>query len=175
MMLVVAVACPDASAAAGTDAPPVASAEAAVDDVPETVPTAPVIIDGVVLFNVRGIATRSAATRADNIASRIVAMARDERIAADAIKLDELPIGSRIMAGNQALMTVLDADARVDGIERAVLAQAYLQQIARAVARYRSDREPTALARGVGYAGVAVVLLVLCALRAASACGAVSK
>ncbi len=161
LMLVVALACPGVSAAAGADVPPAAPAEPAVDDVPDTVPTAPVVIDGVVLFNVRGIATRSAATRADNIANRIVAMARDDRIAADAIKLDELPFGSRIMAGNQALMTVLDADARVEGIERAVLAQDYLQQIARAVSRYRSDREPMALARGAGYASVAVALLIL--------------
>jgi small-conductance mechanosensitive channel len=132
---------------------------AAADDLPEAVTVAPVRVDGQVLFRVRGSGSFPAEVRAEAIAGRILETARDARIAADTLKVEERPLGSTILAGNQALMTVLEVDARVEGIERPVLAQLHLEQVKRAIVRYRSDREQTALMRGAGYAAAAMVLL----------------
>jgi len=132
---------------------------AAAEEMPEAVALAPVRVDGQVLFRVRGSGSFPAEARAEAIAGRIIEVARDARIAVDHFKVEERLLGSTILAGNQALMTVLEVDARVEGIERPVLAQLHLEQVKRAVVRYRSDREQTALLRGAGYAAAAVVLL----------------
>jgi small-conductance mechanosensitive channel len=93
------------------------------------------------------------------VAERIVAIARDKSIAADAVGLQDRPVGTTIVAGDRPVMTMLDADARVEGIELPVLAQVYLRQVSLAVAAYRADREPRALARGAAYAGTALAVL----------------
>ena len=131
------------------------------DDVPEAVALAPVVIDGQTLFRVRGSEAIPAAERAKGIVSRIVAVARDARIAADTLTVEERPLGSTIVAGGQVMMTVLEADARVEGIERPVLAQINLQQITQAIARYRADRDPQVLVRSAGTATAAVAALAL--------------
>jgi small-conductance mechanosensitive channel len=160
LVLLVALAGPTWGAAASAGEPTRAlSTEGAGDEAPEAIALAPLAIDGVLLFKVRGVVAYSAKRRAEEIVARIEAIARDERIAADAIQVEERPLGSAIVAGKQVVMTVLDADARVEGIERPVLAQVYLQQITQSIARYRSDREPRALARSAAYAAAALVAL----------------
>ena len=134
---------------------------AAGDDVPEAVALAPVVIDGQTLFRVRGSDAVPAAVRAEAIVGRIVAIARDARNAAETFRVEERLLGSTIVAGSQVVMTVMDADARVEGIERPVLAQILLQQITQAIVRYRADRDPQVLARSAGYAAAAVVALAI--------------
>jgi small-conductance mechanosensitive channel len=131
----------------------------AADDVPEAVVLAPVVVDGRTLFKVRGSEAFPAAARAEAIAARLVAIARDPGIAADTLALEERPLGSTIVDGGRVVMTVLEADARVEGIERAVLAQIQLQQLKQALVRYRADREPGVLMRGAGYAAAALAAL----------------
>ena len=154
-----------ASAAWGADnaGPHTLRSAAAVADVgeeaPEGISMAPISIDGQVLFKVRGSGSFPAETRAEAIAGRIVEVARDPTIAPESLKVEERPLGSTIVAGRLALMTVLDSDARLDGNERPVLAQFNLWQIQQAITRYRSGREQSALLRGAAYAAGAVVLL----------------
>ncbi|MDZ7589344.1 MAG: mechanosensitive ion channel family protein [Rubrivivax sp.] len=138
-----------------------AAAAAADMDIPEGITLAPVSIDGQVLFQVRGSESFPAAARADAIAARIVAVARDRAVSPAAVKLEERPLGTAIVAGSQTLVTVLELDARVEGIDRPLLAQVQLEQITQAVVRYRSDREPRALLRGAGVAAAASVVLAL--------------
>lgn len=121
----------------------------------------PVIVDGVTLFRVRGSLSFPAAARAAAIVGKIEQVARDSRIAANSIRVEERPLGHAVAAGNQVLMIVVDADARLEGIERNVLASFYADRIARAISRYRSDREPRALAVNAAYATAALGLLAL--------------
>jgi small-conductance mechanosensitive channel len=123
--------------------------------------TEPVIVDGITLFSVRGIASFPATERAAAISSRIEEVARDRRIGAGAIKIEERPLGSAIVAAGKVLVIVGEADARVEGIERAVLASLYADSISSAIARYRSEREPHALATGAAYSAAAVALLAI--------------
>jgi hypothetical protein len=64
------------------------------DDVPEAAALAPVVVDGRTLFRVRGSEAVPASARAEAIAVRIVAIARDPSIAADTIAVEERPLGS---------------------------------------------------------------------------------
>jgi small-conductance mechanosensitive channel len=153
-------ACPAWGASAGAVGSSTAhSAGGAVDDVPEAIAMAPLVIDGETLFKVRGAQAYLPQARADDIVARIVAIARNKNMAADAFRVEERPLGSTILAGNVLVMTVMEADARIEGIERAVLAQIYLQKITRAIERYRSDREPKAMVRAAGYAAAALAAL----------------
>jgi small-conductance mechanosensitive channel len=129
---------------------------------------APVVVDGVVLFQVRGTAGYPAEKRAGEIADRIVATARDERIPVDAIKVREHALGSEIVAGDERILVVLDEDARLESIgDRRVVADVYRQLIARAITNYRSDREPRArlVAAAYGLGAFAVLAAVLYGLR----------
>jgi len=153
LLLFAALAFSAAAADGGTEAGGRAGApETTEAEATEAQHVAPVVVDGVTLFRVRGISAYPAERRAGDIAARIVAAARDERIAADAIKVEERTLGSAIVAGPQVLVTVLDADARLESIRRDVLAAAYAQRIAQAVVSYRSDREPRVLATGAAWA-----------------------
>jgi small-conductance mechanosensitive channel len=113
---------------------------------------APVIVDGVTLFSVRGVSAYPAERRAEEIGNRIVAVAANRAIPTSVLKLSELPNGTVIQAGNQAIMTVLDADAQTEGVDRHVQAQVHLSRIAEAINAYRADREPWLLARRAFYA-----------------------
>ena len=126
--------------------------ETAVGEAADSYRLAPVVIDDVTLFRVRGVSARPAQVRADDIAAKIVEIARDARIAADTLKVEERPFVSAILAGEQVLMVVTDADARLEGLERQPLAAVYTKSIEHAIIRYRSDREPGALALGAVYA-----------------------
>jgi len=55
------------------------------------------------------------------------------------------------MAGEEKLVSIHDADAAFDRISRQVLARAYLAKIKSSIEKYRQDRSPERLARGVGY------------------------
>jgi len=136
-------------------------AAASGEDVPEAVALAPVVIDGQTLFRVRGSDAVPAAERAEAIVNRIVAIARDARIATGTLTVEERPLGSTIVAGSQVVMSVLEVDARVEGIERPVLAQINLQQITQAIVRYRADRDTQVLVRSAGYAAAVAVALAI--------------
>ena len=80
------------------------ASETAGGEATDSYRVAPVAIDHVTLFRVRGISARPAKERADDIAVRIVEIARDKRIPADAIKVEERSFGSSIVAGEQVLL-----------------------------------------------------------------------
>jgi len=160
LWLVVAALCSSGAAtAAGEGQAPARAAPAVGEDLPEAIALAPVDVDGVHLFRVRGTDAYPAQARAADIVARIVALARDERMAVDTIRIEELPLGSKIVAGDKPVMTVLDADARVEGLERALLAEIFMREVTRAIVRYRSDREPRVLVRAAGYAAAALVVM----------------
>jgi len=144
--------------------------EAEPKDAAETeisVPVAPVMIDGAVLFNLRGVSALPAAERAARITANIKKVARDASLdPANLTVVDEGPI-TAIMAGENYVMGLVDGDARLEGIERPELAVVVAERVRRAIERYRADRQPDALAASGAraFGTTALLVLVLVALR----------
>ena len=107
--------------------------------------TAPVTLDGVELFRVRGVSSYSAEARAGVIADRIAAAAADASIPLEALHAVPVENAVRLEAGNHVLMAVVDADAAVEGVSRSELAAAHVIQVRDAIAQYRQARTPEAL------------------------------
>jgi small-conductance mechanosensitive channel len=135
----------------------------AVSEETEEVVVAPVKIDGVTLLRVRGVSSFPAEKRATLISGRIQALAADRRFSASALRVEEAQGASRILAGDQLVLTVIDADARLEGIDRPLLASVYVTRIGEAISSYRSDREPEQVMRGslLAVAGLAVLVVLL--------------
>jgi small-conductance mechanosensitive channel len=121
---------------------------------------APVVIDGVKLFEVRGVTAFPAERRATEISARIELFAQDKAFDPNAVEAVDLGNRTRLSAGKYELMTVFDVDAQNEGIARPLIAEVYRRRIAEAVAAYRSDRTPRALLLAAGYTLAAAALLV---------------
>ena len=107
--------------------------------------TAPVEIDGDVLFRIRGVSSLPASDRAQRIRERIIAVARDPAVAPESLQVVNMESASYLQAGNESLMAVIDADASLEQVGRAVLAQAHLLRIQQAIRAYRAERTPQAV------------------------------
>jgi len=128
--------------------PAMAQAENAPVSVESRVPAmAPVVIDGRALFRVRGVTAYPAEERANAIAARIAAFAADASRSTDTLRTAEAEHGTDILAGDVPLMSVLDEDARIEGVSRQILARSDLAAIARAVTAYRDERSASRLIR----------------------------
>jgi small-conductance mechanosensitive channel len=142
---------------------------AAADDVrpeapssPElTLETAPVEIDGQVLFKVRGLSSFPAAKRAEAIRERIKSVAVDGSFPSGDLRVEATENGAVIRAGESALMLVIDADAQLEQTTRDNLATLHLLRIQRAIDDFRQARKPDALLKAGLYSAGATVLLAL--------------
>ena len=129
----------------------------------ETV-TAPVVVDGRVLFRVRGVTAFPAADRAATIAQRIRAVAADAAISPTALHLVAKEHWTEIVAGANSIMGVFDADAAAEGpgLSRQALAQIYLNHISSTLQEYRAERAPAELMRNAfRIAGWTLLLLLV--------------
>ncbi|MDH0091433.1 mechanosensitive ion channel family protein [Achromobacter mucicolens] len=124
-----------------------------------TLETAPVEIDGHVLFTVRGLSSFPAEKRAQSIGRRIEEAAADAAFASAALKVDTLETGSVILAGRIALMIVTDADAQLEQTTRENLAALHLARIRQAIDEYRLTRSTDYLIKAALHAAGATVLL----------------
>jgi len=130
----------------------------------EVVQTAPVRIDGAILFTVRGISAHPAGERADAIADRIIALADDLAVKADSVVAVEADHSTDIMAGDRFIMSVFDVDAELDRVPRQVLAKAYAAKIRMIIESYRRDRGSRSIVRGAAVtvgASLALIALIL--------------
>ena len=109
---------------------------------PQEVETVMVRLDYINLFPVRGIRAFPAEDRAQGIVDRIVAAADDRNIDVNSITVVEGVIGSDIMAGDDRLLTLLDADGELEGLAKEILAQVYAEKIKTAITEYRYQRNP---------------------------------
>ena len=134
-----------------------AAAEASAVDLP----TAPVTVDGVALFRVRGISSYPAERRAAEIANRIVDVAADRTIPVDSITVQDTPAASIVVANGQRLFGVLDADAELEGLTKEVVARAYRNRVAEAITEFRRDREASNLWKDFYRAAIATVAFLL--------------
>jgi small-conductance mechanosensitive channel len=132
-----------------------------VADRETVVQTEPVRIDGTVLFPVRGIQSYPAEERARTIEKRIRDAAADTAVTMDTIVVVESDLSTDIIAGTRRIMSVVDADAQLEGIQRQFLTKIYLEKIRTAVANYRQDRSARRLLTAVLFAVLATGAIVL--------------
>lgn len=122
---------------------------------------APVTMNGVALFHVRGTTAIPAETRAETIARRIRAFAADAAVPVDSLRVVDAGDHSRIVARDATLMRVYDEDAVLEDLSRALLANALRAKIAAVALNYRNERQPHVLRRKTAWAAVATLLLVV--------------
>jgi small-conductance mechanosensitive channel len=123
--------------------------------------SAPVELDGQLLFRVRGVTSLPAKIRAGQISQRIAEAAADPGITLDDIQVRETGTISRIVAGDRHIMAVSEADARLEQLGRIDLANTHVVRVRQAVHEYREARTPAALRRGLVESIAATVVLVL--------------
>ena len=109
--------------------------------------TAPVEVDGQVLFRVRGASSMPAETRAANIQRRIEAFAEDRSLLLSTLRVGDAEGLAWIIGGDRSIMAVTEADARLEQLTRAELAQAHLDRIHQAIDDYRQARRPESVRR----------------------------
>jgi small-conductance mechanosensitive channel len=126
-----------------------------------TVATAPVVVDGRALFSVRGIRDFPAATRAQGIERQIRALAADRTFNPDSLPV--VPREGAIWIGppGRSIVRVTDADAELDGVDKAFLAEVYAGKIRSSIVSWRAARTPGALRTLVTSAAVATGLALI--------------
>jgi small-conductance mechanosensitive channel len=149
-------------------APPAVAAERDGVPVPESIAleqeaSAPVVVDGVELFRVRGISAFPAEKRADAIASRITVLAADPTFLPESLRIESQGDVTVVMGGTTMVMGIYDGDADLEGMGRAALAMGVRMRIGEAIDSWRRDRSPEQLRQNGLYAlgatvGVLVVL-----------------
>jgi small-conductance mechanosensitive channel len=149
----------DASAPPGPSAAPPAALSGPEAEVAQV--TAPVVLDGETLFRVRGTSTYPAEDRARRISARIEEVARTASIAPEAVQATPAEEFVNIGVGDRFLVAVTEADARVEGLDRRLLARVHVERIQAALRAYRQARDPQVVLRGARRALGATVLLLL--------------
>jgi small-conductance mechanosensitive channel len=134
--------------------------------IPEAVRTAPVELDGVVLFRLRGATSYPAHQRAAAWVERIATAARDPKVDPAAVEAVPTESGALLKVGNHELGHVLIADARLEGLTPTELAMAHREAIEGAIRRYREARTGVRLGTaGVkAFAATSVLALLLAIL-----------
>ena len=123
--------------------------------------TAPVELDGVELFRVRGVSSLSAADRAAQIRARLVSVAADRTIPVESIQVVEGESLSRIQAGDVLIAAVVETDAIMEQVARNDLAAAHAYRIRQNITAYREARTAQALRSAAIRAAVATLVALL--------------
>jgi small-conductance mechanosensitive channel len=106
---------------------------------------APVVIDGEVLFSLRGVSAYPAERRAADIAERIRELARDPAVVESSLTVEDRPLSTWVLSNGQLFLAVFDEDAALETLDRRVLAEAFRLRIWSAIAAYREARQPAVL------------------------------
>jgi small-conductance mechanosensitive channel len=122
--------------------------------------TAPVVLDGETLFRVRGASVYPAEERARLISGRIEDVARTRTIPPEAVRTVPAEDMVNVTAGDRFLMAVTEPDARLEAMDRQLLARAYADRVQRALRAYREARQPAVLLGAARRSLVATAVLV---------------
>jgi hypothetical protein len=133
-------------------------------DVEAEIATAPVELDNAVLFRVRGVSSFPASERARRIHDRIAGVAGDRSIPVDSLHIVEGQNASRIVAGNQTLTTMTNADAALEQVQRSELAAVHLARVRQAIIEYRQARSPASLRRDAVNTVIATIIFAVAIL-----------
>lgn len=125
--------------------------------------TAPVSVDGRVLFRVRGVSAHPAADRAAAIGSRIERLATDPSVSPESVRVQEADGHSDVHAGDILIVQVFDADAALEGVRRQTLAEGIRRRVGEALSTYRHERDPRVLLANAGRGMAALLAAALAA------------
>ncbi|NTW24454.1 MAG: hypothetical protein HGA37_07130, partial [Lentimicrobium sp.] len=102
--------------------------------------TAPVKIDGRILFYVGGISSYTAEERAAAISGRISDAASNPSVSVDSVRVVSEKDRDMVYAGSEFIMNIFDLDASAERISRAVLAELMKKMTAQAIELHRHER-----------------------------------
>jgi len=122
---------------------------------------ATVSVDGKTIFRVAGVSAFPARERARAVEGRIKAFAGQASRSVDEIMLLEEGDRSIISHGTTTLVILFEADARLEGVERPVLAQVITERIKQVVSDYRHERSTAYLGDKAVFTVLATMLLVV--------------
>ncbi len=122
---------------------------------------APIIIDGYTLFSVRGVSSFPAEERAGLIKKRIEDIARDRSIPANSIKIIQGESTDELYAKGKFILSIFDADAKLEGVGREIIARGVKNRITKAIYSYRYERKSEVLLNRTFYAIGATLLTIL--------------
>lgn len=137
------------------------AASAAAQPPPSQVATAPVVLQGKTLFQVPGVLSFSATTRAEAIAKRITSVYQDVNAAHAKITVSDAERTSDVAAGDLVLLSVTEQDAELAGKSRHDLAEAYARTISVSLEQLRKAYSVKTLTLGGIYALLATILLIV--------------
>ncbi|MCX8954330.1 mechanosensitive ion channel [Ruegeria sp. NA] len=109
---------------------------------------APVIVDGDVLFQVRGSSALPAPERAEGVQDKIIAVAEASEAPLVEITYEETQFGIWILADGQRISIVTKADAELDQMELSVLSVLHGNAIKQSIEAYRANRTDQARVSG---------------------------
>ncbi|NOD95721.1 mechanosensitive ion channel [Ruegeria sp. HKCCD6228] len=109
---------------------------------------APVIVDGDMLFFLRGSSALPAPERAESVQNKIIEVAEASESPTVDITFEETDLGIRIRADGEIVSIVTVADAELDQMELDVLGFLHGQAIEEAILSYRSNRTDQARVSG---------------------------
>jgi len=124
--------------------------------------TAPVMFEGKILFYVRGITSFPAKERARLISERMKTIAENDSINSGSLRVEELADRSNILAGKVFVVSILDTDAEIEGLDRPIVAEVIKTNIVKAINSYRYERSSSVLIKKALFAaGATIILLIL--------------
>jgi hypothetical protein len=129
-------------------------------DVEAAPQSAPVRLDGVTLFRVRGVSAFPAEKRAAAISDRTRALAEDRSFSPSLLRVVEEAGFLSIRVRDQMIMRVADSDAALESVKTQVLAQVIVGRIGEAVQEYRELRRPELLWKNAGKTALLSALLI---------------
>lgn len=110
------------------------------DPVETEIRVAPVVIDGVTLFDVRGTSSLPASERAQAIETRIYEIAEGSDSQTVNLSIYEAQFGYEIAIDGQPIHNVINADSQLEQIEIALLAELHGRAVENAILEYRLNR-----------------------------------
>jgi small-conductance mechanosensitive channel len=123
---------------------------------------AKVVIDARPVLTVyEPLGTMSPQDRASGIEMRIIAIARDSHLKPEEINLVPRPSFTWIVAANETIMAVTDADAKMAGTSRPRLSAQYAESIRQAIRNYREEHSWRMITRGFLKTALATLVLVV--------------
>jgi len=118
--------------------------------------------DQTVLYVRQGLRSFTAAERAEQLSTWLTELADDPTITPFKVRVLETQVSSDLLVGSEVIVSVFDKDASdFLGATREQVAAAAARKIETAVARYREERAPRALAIDAAKAGVVAVVAAL--------------
>jgi len=122
---------------------------------------APVVVDGLPLFSLRGITTYPAQRRAADVAGRIRALARDPSFDPATLQVGSNDRYTWIGPETKPIVRIHEIDSEIEGVDRRTLGDVYVVRIRDTIVAYRAARTRKAMVSSAWRGGLATALAAL--------------